>query len=138
MKTVWTCFQRYSTRFGKDNARSFPYAREQEGNRSSDLRDRTKIKDAIDHVKKSKIKWAKHVMQYSDGRWSTAVTDRTLQDVKRTQGRSLIHTSSSEQEECFAPCPSSEYDLLDWIWLTTGTNGDVAGARSSKSMINGM
>ncbi|XGW34684.1 hypothetical protein V3C99_018574 [Haemonchus contortus] len=51
------------------------------------LHQRTKIRDAVDYAKKSKIRWAGHVMRYSDDRWTTAVTDWIPRDVKRTQGR---------------------------------------------------
>ncbi|XGW12855.1 hypothetical protein V3C99_013476 [Haemonchus contortus] len=38
------------------------------GIRSSELRHQTKIRDAVDYAKKSKIRWARHVMRYSDDR----------------------------------------------------------------------
>uniref|UniRef100_A0A7I4Y051 Reverse transcriptase domain-containing protein n=1 Tax=Haemonchus contortus TaxID=6289 RepID=A0A7I4Y051_HAECO len=57
------------------------------GIRSSELRQRTKIRDAVDHAKKSKIRWAGHVMRYSDDRWTRAVTDWIPRDIKRTPGR---------------------------------------------------
>uniref|UniRef100_A0A7I4Z4A6 Reverse transcriptase domain-containing protein n=1 Tax=Haemonchus contortus TaxID=6289 RepID=A0A7I4Z4A6_HAECO len=41
----------------------------------SELRQRSKIRDAIDYAKKSNIRWAGHVMRYSDDRWTRAVTD---------------------------------------------------------------
>ncbi|KAE9419105.1 hypothetical protein Angca_002277, partial [Angiostrongylus cantonensis] len=43
--------------------------------RSSDLRQRSKIKDAVIYVKQSKIRWAGHVMRMNDNRWITAVSD---------------------------------------------------------------
>uniref|UniRef100_A0A7I4YYM3 Reverse transcriptase domain-containing protein n=1 Tax=Haemonchus contortus TaxID=6289 RepID=A0A7I4YYM3_HAECO len=57
------------------------------GIRSSELRHRTKIRDAVDYAKKSKIRWAGHVMRYSDDRWTRAVTDWIPRDIKRTPGR---------------------------------------------------
>ncbi|KAE9419152.1 hypothetical protein Angca_008328, partial [Angiostrongylus cantonensis] len=41
-----------------------------DGIRSSDLRQRSKIKDAVLYAKQSKIKWAGHVMRMNDNRWT--------------------------------------------------------------------
>ncbi|KAE9417796.1 hypothetical protein Angca_003231, partial [Angiostrongylus cantonensis] len=41
-----------------------------DGIRSSDLRQRSKIKDAVLHAKQSKIRWAGHVMRMNDNRWT--------------------------------------------------------------------
>uniref|UniRef100_A0A7I4YCZ9 Endonuclease-reverse transcriptase n=1 Tax=Haemonchus contortus TaxID=6289 RepID=A0A7I4YCZ9_HAECO len=57
------------------------------GIRSSELRRRTKIRDAFDYAKRSKISWAGHVMRHNDDRWTRAVTDWIPRDVKRTPGR---------------------------------------------------
>ncbi|XGW33842.1 hypothetical protein V3C99_017926 [Haemonchus contortus] len=54
------------------------------GIRSSELRHRTKIREAVDYAKKSKIRWAGHIMRYSDDRWTRAVTDWISRDIKRT------------------------------------------------------
>ncbi|XGW10009.1 hypothetical protein V3C99_011910 [Haemonchus contortus] len=54
------------------------YTQVQKGIRSSELRvHRTKIRDAVDYAKKSKIRWAGHVMRYSGRpptRWSDFFT----------------------------------------------------------------
>ncbi|KAE9421068.1 hypothetical protein Angca_008766, partial [Angiostrongylus cantonensis] len=61
--------------------------------RSSDLRQRSKIKDAVIYTKQSKIRWAGHVMRMDDNRWTRAVSDWTPRDVKRTAGRPLTRWS---------------------------------------------
>ncbi|KAE9420198.1 hypothetical protein Angca_005613, partial [Angiostrongylus cantonensis] len=55
-----------------------------DGNRSSDLRQRSK---AVLYAKQSKIRWAGHVMRMNDNRWTRAVSDWIPRDVKRTEGR---------------------------------------------------
>ncbi|KAE9420443.1 hypothetical protein Angca_007360, partial [Angiostrongylus cantonensis] len=57
-----------------------------DGIRSSDLRQRSKIKDAVLYAKQSKIRWAGHVMRMNDNRWTRAVSDWVPRDVKRTAG----------------------------------------------------
>ncbi|KAE9420681.1 hypothetical protein Angca_006393, partial [Angiostrongylus cantonensis] len=46
-----------------------------DGNRNSDLRQRSKIKDAVLYAKQSKIRWAGHAMRMNDNRWTRAVSD---------------------------------------------------------------
>ncbi|KAE9415234.1 hypothetical protein Angca_005053, partial [Angiostrongylus cantonensis] len=46
-----------------------------DGIRSSDLRQRSKIKDAVLYDKQSEIRWAGHVMRMNDNRWTRAVSD---------------------------------------------------------------
>ncbi|KAE9415401.1 hypothetical protein Angca_006124, partial [Angiostrongylus cantonensis] len=58
-----------------------------DGIRSSDLRQRSKIKDGVLYVKQSKIRWAGHVMRMNDNRWTRAVSDWIPRDVKRIAGR---------------------------------------------------
>ncbi|KAE9420142.1 hypothetical protein Angca_008904, partial [Angiostrongylus cantonensis] len=41
-----------------------------DGIRSSDLRQRLKIKDAVLYPKQSKIRWAGHIMRINDNRWT--------------------------------------------------------------------
>ncbi|KAE9415236.1 hypothetical protein Angca_005068, partial [Angiostrongylus cantonensis] len=55
--------------------------------RSSDLRQRSKIEDAVLYFKQSKIRWAGHVMRMNNNRWTRAVSDWIPRDVKRTAGR---------------------------------------------------
>ncbi|KAE9416858.1 hypothetical protein Angca_006570, partial [Angiostrongylus cantonensis] len=46
-----------------------------DGIRSSDLRQRSKIKDTILYAKQSKIRWAGHVLRMNDNRWTRTVSD---------------------------------------------------------------
>ncbi|KAE9419170.1 hypothetical protein Angca_009844, partial [Angiostrongylus cantonensis] len=58
-----------------------------DGIRSSDLRQRSKIKDAVLYAKQAKIRWAGYAMRMNDNRWTRAVSDWIPRDVKRTAGR---------------------------------------------------
>ncbi|KAE9420788.1 hypothetical protein Angca_003934, partial [Angiostrongylus cantonensis] len=58
-----------------------------DGIRSSDLRQRSKFKDAVLYSKQSKIRWAGHVMRMNDSRWTRGVSDWIPRDVNRTAGR---------------------------------------------------
>ncbi|KAE9417918.1 hypothetical protein Angca_003253, partial [Angiostrongylus cantonensis] len=51
------------------------FTQARDGIRSSDLRQRSKIKDAVLFAKQSKIRWAGHIMRMSDNRWTRAVSD---------------------------------------------------------------
>ncbi|KAE9417948.1 hypothetical protein Angca_007341, partial [Angiostrongylus cantonensis] len=46
-----------------------------DGIRSSDLRQRSKIKDAVLYAKQSEIRCAGHVMRMNENRWTIAVSD---------------------------------------------------------------
>uniref|UniRef100_A0A0K0CZ06 Transposase n=1 Tax=Angiostrongylus cantonensis TaxID=6313 RepID=A0A0K0CZ06_ANGCA len=72
----------------------FRFTQVRDGIRSSDLHQRSKIKDAVLYAKQSKIRWAGHVMevyrpdgQMNGSRWTRAVSDWIPRDVKRTAGR---------------------------------------------------
>ncbi|KAE9413949.1 hypothetical protein Angca_004622, partial [Angiostrongylus cantonensis] len=64
-----------------------PFTQIRDGIRSSDLRQRSKIKDAVLYAKQSKIRWAGHVMRMNDNRWKRAVSDWIPRDVKHAAGR---------------------------------------------------
>ncbi|VDM62524.1 unnamed protein product [Angiostrongylus costaricensis] len=55
--------------------------------RSSDLCQRSKIRDTVVYVKLPKTRWTGHLMRINDNRWTRAVSDWILRDVKRTVGR---------------------------------------------------
>ncbi|KAE9419749.1 hypothetical protein Angca_004137, partial [Angiostrongylus cantonensis] len=54
---------------------------------SSDLRQRSKIKDAVLYAKQSKIRWAGHVMRMNDNQWTRAVSEWIPRNVKHSAGR---------------------------------------------------
>ncbi|KAE9416747.1 hypothetical protein Angca_008394, partial [Angiostrongylus cantonensis] len=58
-----------------------------DGIRSSDLRQRSKIKDILLYAKQSRIRWGERAMRMNDNRWTRAVSNWFPQDVKRTAGR---------------------------------------------------
>ncbi|VDM63618.1 unnamed protein product [Angiostrongylus costaricensis] len=53
----------------------------EDGIRSSDLRQRSKIKDTVLYAKQSKIRWSGHIMRTNDNRWTRAVCDWIPRDV---------------------------------------------------------
>ncbi|KAE9413872.1 hypothetical protein Angca_007641, partial [Angiostrongylus cantonensis] len=77
---TWSLLERTMLRVSR-------FAQVRDGIRSSDLRQRSKIKDAVLYAKQSKISWAGHVMRMNDNRWTRAVSDWIPRDVKRTAGR---------------------------------------------------
>ncbi|XGW33876.1 hypothetical protein V3C99_017953 [Haemonchus contortus] len=80
----------------------------QEGVRSSELRQRTNIRDAVDYAKNSKIRWAGHVMRCSDDRWTRVVTEWIPRDIKRIPGRPPTRWSdfftNAQNERNVEPC----------------------------------
>ncbi|KAE9414933.1 hypothetical protein Angca_007853, partial [Angiostrongylus cantonensis] len=58
-----------------------------DGIRSSDLRQRSKIKDAVPYAKQSEIRWSGHIMRMNDNQWTRAVSYWIPRDVKRATGR---------------------------------------------------
>ncbi|KAE9419588.1 hypothetical protein Angca_007431, partial [Angiostrongylus cantonensis] len=55
--------------------------------RSSDMRQRSKIKVSVLYAKQSKIRWTGYVMRMNDNRWTRAFSDWIPRGVKRTAGR---------------------------------------------------
>ncbi|KAE9417800.1 hypothetical protein Angca_003216, partial [Angiostrongylus cantonensis] len=58
-----------------------------DGIRSSDVRQGSKIKDAVLYAKESKIRWTGHVMHMNDNRLSRTISEWIPRDVKRSAGR---------------------------------------------------
>ncbi|KAE9415145.1 hypothetical protein Angca_004516, partial [Angiostrongylus cantonensis] len=83
---TWSLLERTMLRVSR-------FTQVRDGIRSSDLRQRSKIKDAVLYAKQSKIRWPGHVMRLSDNRWTRAVSDWIPRDVKRTAGRPPIRWS---------------------------------------------
>ncbi|WKX89001.1 hypothetical protein Q1695_008561 [Nippostrongylus brasiliensis] len=78
-----------------------------DGVRSSELRRQSKIRDAVEWAKLSKIRWDGHVMRLRDDRWMRAVTDWIPQDVRRTPCRSPLRWS-----DFFVKSLSDRFDAL--------------------------
>uniref|UniRef100_A0A7I4YI50 Transposase n=1 Tax=Haemonchus contortus TaxID=6289 RepID=A0A7I4YI50_HAECO len=74
------------------------YTQVQRAIRSSELRHRTKIRDAVDYVKNSKIRWAGHVMRYSDDRWTTTVMTGSLGTANKLQDGDQIDGQTSPRK----------------------------------------
>ncbi|KAE9419132.1 hypothetical protein Angca_004225, partial [Angiostrongylus cantonensis] len=77
---TWSLLERTTLRVSR-------FTQVRDGIRSSDLRQRSKIKDAVLYAKQSKIRWAGHVVRMNDNRWTRAVSDWIPRDVKRIAGR---------------------------------------------------
>uniref|UniRef100_A0A0K0DLZ8 Reverse transcriptase domain-containing protein n=1 Tax=Angiostrongylus cantonensis TaxID=6313 RepID=A0A0K0DLZ8_ANGCA len=60
------------------------FTKVRDGIRSSDLHQRSKIKDTVLYAKQSKIRWAGHVMRMNETRCISAVCDWIPRDVKHT------------------------------------------------------
>uniref|UniRef100_A0A7I5EE03 Reverse transcriptase n=1 Tax=Haemonchus contortus TaxID=6289 RepID=A0A7I5EE03_HAECO len=63
------------------------YTHVQKGIRRSEKFHRKKMKYAVDYAKESKMRWAEHIMRYSDDRWTRADTECIPRGIKRTLGR---------------------------------------------------
>ncbi|KAE9413948.1 hypothetical protein Angca_004620, partial [Angiostrongylus cantonensis] len=77
---TWSLLERAMLRVSR-------FTQVRDGIRSSDLCQRSKIKDGVLYAKQSKIRWAGHVMRMNDNRWTRAVSDWIPRDDKRTAGR---------------------------------------------------
>ncbi|VDM55446.1 unnamed protein product [Angiostrongylus costaricensis] len=64
----------------------YPVSQVREEIQNSNLRQRSKMKDAVLYAKQSKIRWAGLVVRMNDNRWTTAVSDWIPRNVKRTTG----------------------------------------------------
>ncbi|VDP55381.1 unnamed protein product [Heligmosomoides polygyrus] len=78
-----------------------------EGLRSSELRRRSKIRDAVAWAKSSNIRWTGQIMRFADARWTKAVTDCIPLDAKRTPGRPPTRWS-----DFFVKALNDRYDAL--------------------------
>uniref|UniRef100_A0A7I5ECR0 Transposase n=1 Tax=Haemonchus contortus TaxID=6289 RepID=A0A7I5ECR0_HAECO len=78
-------------------------------------------------------------MRYNDDRWTRAVTDWIPRNIKRTPGRpptrwSDFFTKALNERNVDPRGPGA----IGPLWFVTGKNGNVTGARSKKSTMNGM
>ncbi|VDM51991.1 unnamed protein product [Angiostrongylus costaricensis] len=112
-----------------------------DGIRSSDLRQRSKIKDAVPYAKELKIRWAGYVMRMCDNRRTRAVSDWIPREVKRTAGR-----PPTQWSEFFTKSLEERYDhrrvrKASRTHLATlpcdRENGRFTGVRTSHSTISG-
>ncbi|VDM55585.1 unnamed protein product [Angiostrongylus costaricensis] len=74
---------------------------------SPDLHQRSKIEDEVLYAILSKVRWARHVTCMNDKRWTRAVSDWILRDVKRTAERPRTRRSV-----VFAPRIARRFSLL--------------------------
>ena len=58
--------------------------------RNTDIREQTKLRDAIEHMRRLKWRWAGHIARYKDGRWTRSTTTWLGPRIgKRRPGRPL-------------------------------------------------
>uniref|UniRef100_A0A0K0DK24 Integrase n=1 Tax=Angiostrongylus cantonensis TaxID=6313 RepID=A0A0K0DK24_ANGCA len=123
---------------------AFRFTQVRDGNRSSHLRQRSRIKDTVLHAELSKIMWAGYVVSMNDNRWTGTVSDWIPRDVKHTAGKpptqwSAFFTKSLEErydarrDRMFLEQAEPTGLLLHVI----GKSGGFTGACSSHSTING-
>uniref|UniRef100_A0A914UST4 Reverse transcriptase domain-containing protein n=1 Tax=Plectus sambesii TaxID=2011161 RepID=A0A914UST4_9BILA len=63
------------------------------------VRELSKVKDVVNAATRSKLRWAGHIARYTDGRWTSSVTEWFPRDVKRTRGRPATRWEDSIAKE---------------------------------------
>ena len=67
---------------------------------NTDIRQKTQVKDAVQHVNHSKHRWAGHVMRKNDDRWTKKLTEWRPYDHKRPRGRPPMRWADSLSYRC--------------------------------------
>jgi hypothetical protein len=62
---------------------------------NTDIREMTKVKDAVQHADEAKHRWAGHIMRRTDGRWTREVHEWYPRSKKRPRGRPPIRWADS-------------------------------------------
>ena len=88
------------------------------GQRSSDIRERSYIRDGVRNSKISKIKWDKQVIRLNNNQWTIAVTDWIVPYVKYTltkpRSQWLMFFTNTLEEAL-----DSDYTVIETKWKPT-------------------
>ncbi|EYB99177.1 hypothetical protein Y032_0124g1205 [Ancylostoma ceylanicum] len=103
---------------------------------NEEIRKRTGVKDIIQEIRKSRIKWAGHVARMNDGRWTAKVLNWYPRDKRRSQGRPRKRWQDFIKDTCSLTWIQRAKNREEWnkinfrgiaktTWVCQKANGQV-------------